>query len=821
MAAGRAISSGLGQSLRRRPLLAAACPLILGILLHDLAPVAPWAWLGLAGGALVAAIARRRDGVVASACIAAALLLLGLTLAQAQRYRHPRDDIAAYTMDQPRLAELRLRLDHEVRLLSYPFATGRAIPPRQVTTARAIAVRTWDGWTPCDGRVLVQIAAPHARLRIGQTIQALGRLERPSAAMNPGQFDWAAYYREQRVLASLQVASAGNITVLEARRRSALDAARARVRALLARGFAMDRSLDHALLRALLLGDRDPELRDVQEQFRRTGTSHHLAVSGMHVAVLGGVVLLALRALRARPGVACAAAAAFAVFYGLVALPSPPVIRAVILAAFAGVGLAGGRAIEPLNLLGAALIGVLAYNPLDLYSAGFQLSFGTVFGLIVLTPRLIERVRGADPAPPPADALAAATRYADARLLHALAAAAVAWVVSMPLVAWHFNQLNPWAVPGSLLLGPLVLLSLVAGWLKVGLTLLWPGAAEAWAAGAGWAIGSMRQTVALLARLPGADVPLPAPPTALLVAFYVATLLALRPSAMPALRTALRLAPAALLLAMLGLPFVRADAGGSTLRLTVLGVGAGQCIVVEPPGGRVIMIDAGSATLSDPLRRCIAPFLRHAGRTAVDTLVISHANHDHFNAAAEVVEAYGVREVLVPAHFEAHLRDHPPGQALLRDLRRLDRPPRVLRPGDAIPLARDTRLEVLWPDPQRPMDPNNSSLVLRLVHAGRTVLLPGDVQEAGQRGLLDLGGLRADVLIAPHHGSAEAATAAFVEAVDPQWILSSNDRTLTGKQRRFDALVGATRPLLRTHDRGALRLQIDGDGTLRVDPFIP
>src|SRR5262249_20642238 len=148
-------------------------------------------------------------------------------------------------------------------------------------------VRTWDGWRDSAGKILVQIAQPHPRLQIGQCVRVLGMLERPAPANNPGQFDWAEYYRDQRVLSSIHISSASAIDILGQGNLRPFEFIRQPARRLLVAGFSADRSLDHALLRALLLGDNDPELRDVQEQFRKTGTSHHLSISGMHVAVLG------------------------------------------------------------------------------------------------------------------------------------------------------------------------------------------------------------------------------------------------------------------------------------------------------------------------------------------------------------------------------------------------------------------------------------------------------------------------------------------------------------------------------------------------------
>jgi competence protein ComEC len=158
---------------------------------------------------------------------------------------------------------------------------------------------------------------------------------------------------------------------------------------------------------------------------------------------------------------------------------------------------------------------------------------------------------------------------------------------------------------------------------------------------------------------------------------------------------------------------------------------------------------------------------------------------------------------------------------LLATLDELDRPPRLVAPGDVLPLGRDTRMEILWPPAGLTLGDNDGGVVLKLTHAGRSILFPADIEDAAMAELLKQPGqLKADVLVAPHHGSSERQTAAFVAAVDPLAILSSNDRTLSNKQRVFESLIGH-RPLYRTHQCGAITVTIDGDGSITIEPFQP
>ena len=713
------------------------------------------------------------------------------------------------------------------------------MPPKQIVTASVTRVLTHAGWIDASGDVLVQISQPHPRLAIGQTVRVLGMLERPAPSMNPGQFDWAEYYREQRILASVHIAEASNIQILSQSRLG---------RAI---GFASTRDdcsppvfrrAVRSITRCsvLLLGDHDPELRDVQDLFKKTGTSHHLAISGMHVAVLAGFVLGVGRLLRLRPRVAVIIMLGFTIVYGIAALPSPPVIRSILLCLFFGFGLIGWRSLDAVQLLALSVLAMLIWHPLDLYNAGFQLSCGTVLGLLIFTPgfaRFLQSLRDDPLALRPLPQfgskqpetiftmLRRCRQWAESLLAASFAAGLIAWLVSMPLIAFHFEQLNVWAIPASLILAPIVLLALVGGLAKVSLTLIFPSLASTWAMIAAEPMALMRETLTWLAKLPWSEWPMPAWPLWGLFLVYAIYLLGIVPCAMPKLRLALRCALLAAVSVALMLPFrsiQRAVVAPQEMRLTLLYIGAGQAGVLQTPSGRTIIIDAGSTSLSDPLRKCIAPFLRHEGCTQVDTMLITHTDHDHVSAAAGIATAYDVRQLLIAGRFRAaRSKRPPPGRcfrrwtagcsATYREARRAYRcrAKSIWKSSGRLPRGR--RLISLQTNPQ-----SSQSFGMRAA----SILITGDIQEVAEHALLNNPqSLKSDVLIAPHHGSSESTTADFVAAVDPSIIVSSNDRSLTGKQMRFDRIV-ENRTMYRTHTCGAITVIVASDGTIRVEPFV-
>jgi competence protein ComEC len=821
--------------LRRKPAVSAAILFIGGIFLHRSLSVGPGIMLSLALGAgLLAALAFRRQ-LLSTSLIAFALILLSAAAAQQTSLFYAQDEIGLFTSSQPRLAELEVMIDDPPRLIASQHPFLRQEENRQVTRGGVQRIRQRDGaWARASGTVLLNFAQPIDSLRINQHIRLTGMLHRPAPAMNPGQFDWANYYRDDRILAGVSVRRADGVTILSDPGPSALAKLRAKSRDLLAAGFTKDNSLDHALLQALVLGDTDPELRDVQEDFRRTGTSHHLAISGMHVAMLGLLVYGVCRALRLRPRFAVSIGLATVLLYAAVVLPSAPVIRSVLLCIVFAIGLLMGRSIDGLNLLAITVIAMLVYHPLDLYNAGFQLSFGTVAGLMVFTrflqpriwrPNIDEQVVISLLGPGAPRKI----RFKHWMLRHAsaiLAAGFVAWTISQPLVMHHFAQSNPWAILGSIVLALFVFLALMGGFLKLILSLLIPGLDQWWAAMAGFFIMLMRKTVELLGHLPWSDLSTGILPIGMMILIFALLLLPFVRLRRPRLQRTMQLGPIACIALILFLPFTGGFSTPGTsskgLTVTTLSVGAGLCCVIELPDGNVVLIDAGSSTITDLHRKTIAPFMRARARRSAQCLFLSHRDYDHISAATDAVESLHVSRVFVSPHFER--QSGQPGKQVLSFLSTAKTPLDILDCGDTVPLSSDVSIKVLWPPPDCDFSSNDTGLVLRLTYAGRTILFPADIQSPAQLELLkNPAQLKADILLAPHHGSFEPTTLDFVRAVHPSIIISSADNTPTQKQKYFAQIArrAVADRFYQTHRHGAVTVQIDPKGNISVHPFIP
>jgi competence protein ComEC len=820
----------LMQFFQCRPAVIFTILVGLGIGFTRILPIEPWVWLGGAAVLLLGAILVRW-GLIRFGSLALATCLVGLSAGQIDRYQFSWDTIAKYATDGERFAQVELAIDQPPRLVRPSPGELRSLPPKQTLLAVVRGVKTTDGWQAADGKIAVTIEQPNLQLRAGEIVRMTGMLQRPAGPMNPGEFDYAAWCRDQRILATFRVEHADAVQIVRDGTAGPLVWLRDKSRHLLGLGFDDGESFDQALLQAFVFGDPDPQLRDLDDKFVRTGTIHYLAITGLHVAIIGAMALILCRLLRQSPRKSMLVALGVVLLYGMLAEPSWPGWRSIILCAAATVGLLGRRAMDSLHMFFVAVGAVLMIHPADLGNGGFQVSFAAVLGLILFSRAAEKRFwlwwQGGDPVArnishrPGAVMLHWVWRFIVATFL----ASCVAWGMSMPLIAYHFGQLNSWAVPAGIVLLPLTVIALYAGVAKIFLTLFWPSGAHCWATAAAGPIVCMRHLIETLDRFPGATIAM-APPIWMLIVYYGLILLFFVPIRVTVWRWSARMASTAACAALLLLPNVgggvpaSAAVAGVPLRITLVSVGAGQCAVIRPTPDHAIFVDVGSDTISDVGRQLVLPWLRAEHCTNVDKILLSHGDFDHISAAAEVFRNYDEPTVYTSPHFARHAVGNFPATSLLHVLQAAGRPPTIIHQGDHVDLGNGAGIDVLWPPVNCSMDSNDCGLVLMLKFGGERVLFRADIQVAPERELLkhpEL--LRADVLVAPHHGSAEITTAEFIRAVHPRYILASNAEKLTHKQRMFDTLAG-NYPLYRTSRCGAIDLTVETSGEIEIQTFL-
>ncbi|ATE59600.1 DNA internalization-related competence protein ComEC/Rec2 [Thauera sinica] len=672
-----------------------------------------------------------------------------------------------------RVDELPQQLADGVRFAFVPDAGAEGVPRRILLSW----YRLRDDEAPPD------VAA-------GERWRFVVRLKRPHGFVNPAGFDYEAWLLERGLRASGYVrGDAGRLDSGAASFMHRVHRARAAIRD---RFLAVLGDAPYAgVLVALVVGDQRAIPAGQWEVFRRTGISHLVAISGMHISLAGllGAALagalwrrvpaLVLR-LPARKAAAVAAIAA-ATGYALLAGMGIPVLRALIMLCVVGLALLLGRSPSPSRVLLLALAGVLIADPWAVLAAGFWLSFAAV-GVILLVLGARHGVRGRG------DGWRAAVKTQIAITL-ATVPLLIALFQSFSVVSPLANAL---AIPVvSFLVTPLAFLAAL-------LPFEWP----LQLAHASFSV--LMQPVEWLSATPLALWRQAAAPAWLLLAGAAAAAVVLLPRATPVR------APAGVVLAALLLWQPGRPAPGD-FAATVLDVGQGLAVHVQT-ATHSLLYDAGPpyGDEADAGERVILPFLAASGVARLDRLVLSHDDADHVGGARSVLEGVEVGAMLASGDDAAGFRHDTvaPGGGRLAC-------------GAGQRWEWDgVRFEVLHPWPGgRPARRNNDlSCVVKVTAGGGSLLLVGDLEAPGEAAMIARHGvdaLASSVVVVGHHGSRSSSSPAFVDAVMPEAAIHS-----AGYRNRFGhphpavwaRWAGAGARNWRTDSQGAIGIRVTAAG---------
>ncbi|HMM51986.1 MAG TPA: DNA internalization-related competence protein ComEC/Rec2 [Burkholderiaceae bacterium] len=641
----------------------------------------------------------------------------------------------------------------------------------------------------------------------GERWQLNLRLKRPHALHNPGTFDAELRALEEGIAANGYVRSSRRQALPNRRLDAGLAAAtvfetaRTRLRAAMREALSGTRDDAAGVLVALVVGDQAAISGRWWEIFNKTGIGHLMSISGLHITMLAGLsVLFSRRALRtrlaARSGVllrwpahriAWLAGVATAFLYSGLAGWGIPAQRTCWMLMVAGMSLAAGRSRSMLHVLALAAGVVTVLDPWAPLAPGFWLSFAAVAAITLHgSARTARAVRPAGLRP--------RTRIL---LVEAVRTQWAATLALVPLGALFFSSVslvgpiaNAFAIPlVSALITPLAMLAAAC--------LPWaPALGSALLALAALATGMMLDLLEPLAASPLSTIVLARPdePAMLLAAAAVALLL--WPVPVPA-----RPAAFAGLLPLLA-PGGELPPGGS-LRITALDVGQGMAVLVETPQRR-LLYDAGPLYGGDSEAgaRVIVPWLRARGIDRLDALVVSHLDSDHSGGLPTLLRSLRIDWLAgsLPA-------EHPAREA--------GRPFHDCRRGHAWRWG-EVAFEMLHPGPDATRgakSPTNaSSCVLRIVAPAARVLLTGDIEAAQERALVAAygsAGLRSELMLAPHHGSATSSSAELLAAVAPAHAIAQ-----LGYRNRFGH--PAARVQARYREAGIAVLRSDRDGAITL-----
>lgn len=802
------------EPLPERPLVVVASVVAAGCALPAVVDLSPVIWWSAAAVALVAWAALARLGRYSLSAVALLVAVGGGAggWSAIRSNLFSRDDLAWSLTLSPQPVAIEGIVEESPRRLSAPvidpLRSGAAQAAMQRPSSECVmtvrAVRRGAAWRPAGGRAALIVDGEPPDLAAGCCVRVLGRGMRPPPPLNPNEFDFHERAQSLRCLSIVRAHSAECVRVLS--RPAAwsplawIDRLRDGGVEVLRRHLSPERA---PLAAALLIGSRESLPREESLEFLVTGTIHILSISGLHVGFLSLALFKVLRMLALPRGWSLVAVACCTGLYMVLVRAETPVVRATLLIWLTCLGAAIGRRSLATNSLALAAILVLLWHPPELFRIGSQLSFlstAVLIGASAALPRadtddpierLIERSRSP---------WERRLRRIGRQTFEMVVTGAAVWAVTAPVVASSFHLVSPVGLVLNPVIAPLVAVAMAWGFLCLATATV----SATLAAACGWACDGTLQCIGAVvswaAGLPGGYWWVAGPPAWWVAGWYLllaAMVLVVSRERLTRISTWGMVAAAWVVVGWAGVAAPRlsclqhAGMGGpqhAGMRVVVAAMGHGCGIVVRSPMGRCLVYDAGRLGAPSAARRAMTGVLWHEGVSRIDTLVISHADTDHFNAVPELLERFAVGEMVVPPPF---LKS---GSWAVGEVLRLARaagiPVRAAAAGDSFALDPLCRVRVLHPTAGRD-DPhvhsvalqdergdamatdNETSLVLAVESAGRRLLLTGDLEGRSLARFIASDPDSCDVLVAPHHGSRTSLPPDIARATAADWVIVS------------------------------------------------
>lgn len=652
---------------------------------------------------------------------------------------------------------------------------------------------------------------------LGSRVAVRGQLELYRHATNPGEWDSADYNLIDGVAGQLKQARLLGSDNGQWRLREGLLNCR---RCLSRRLYQALPFREASVLAKMLLGEAYGLDRELKTLYQNNGIAHVLAISGLHITLLGMGLYRLLRRCGCPIAWAAVAGGCMILLYGGMVGWGISAVRAVGMYLIRMLGEIGTRHYDMLTAMGVLAAGMICRNPRLAYHCGFLLSFGAVAGMGWIYPALLGALE-----PKGRRGLHRTVLALLQRLFRGLLASLSVTLSTLPIQLYYFYQIPVYGTLLNLIVLPLMGMLLAGGLALIALPIALP---VRWGV---MGILALYEGVCRLAEcLPGHLWIVGCPSTGQIVGYYGLLTVAVivlqygqrQGSNSQAGRQRLFLwrRRAGLLILTVAVIFLtgRRHSGFS---LTMLDVGQGDCICVHTAQGQTYLFDGGSSSCSSAGKYVLIPYLKHQGISVIDGVFLSHGDEDHINAIRELLtDSQGIRIETLYLPRVAEPLSQP-----LEELRLLAREAgcqvEYLSQGMGWQQG-DFRLTCLWPRAGYEGESNAASACYLLEEKSLSMLLTGDVEGEGERELtaylrrLPLAEL--DVLKVAHHGSRYSTSEAFLQAVTPRLALISAGRDNSyghPHEELLERLEERGCRVVQTPESGAITLRAEHSGAAK------
>ncbi len=712
---------------------------------------------------------------------------------------------------------------------------------------------------PVRGKILLSVKDSNNLLKYGNYIRARVKLKEPDNFNNPGGFDYKRYLLYRGIRLRGYVNSPSDIVIMRESTgnyfKTRIERYRSRLRGLILENAP---SPEGWILQALILGEKELIPEEITDKFNRAGVSHILAISGLHVGIIAFLSLIIIRTIMKSSEYLLLrfnifkVSALFAVIpiigYAFIAGLRISTIRATIMILCFLVALLAGRGRDLLNILAFAAFAILIITPASLFDVSFQLSFVAVASIILITPTLGGMI--------PRETGNGIFRKGITSIILFTIVSLSAMIGTYPLIALYFNRVSTIALLSNLFIIPItgfavlplgVLFIITAACVPIATTLIQT---------ASFFIRISVSIVDFLSSLSFSSFHVTTPTVPEIIFYYLLIITALKladawrskeggpdhtsagdaktcflPVAVTRLEDvyiANRKRVLTLFLSFL-LLFFAANAIYSRIKtscqkyleITFIDVGQGSSTLIKFPGGDVMLVDGGGFydRSFDLGKYVVAPYLWREKIKKVGIMVLTHPDQDHVGGLPYIADNFEIGELWSNGcesknESSRRLNETITKKTIHHRIVDKDTPERIIG-GASITILNPAKSAsgkgLHFPD----SDYNDNGIVMKITFGNKSILLPADISESAEAEIVASGtDLKADILMAPHHGARISSSLLFLKAVQPEIVaISCGPGNVFGfpNQEVLDRYVKAGIRILRTDKTGAITIRTNGE----------
>lgn len=694
----------------------------------------------------------------------------------------------------------------------------------------------------------------------GDYICMSGTVSVPDSATNPGTFDQYIYLRNKGYYLCI---SNGTIESGNHRPYSIegfLYGIKNRCTKIIDNSFDSESA---GIVKAMLVADKSTLDKNIKKLYSENGIAHIMAISGVHVAIIGMTLYGFLRKLRIGRLISGTFSIAIIILYGIMTGMSSSTERAVIMLILSIAAEYFGRKTDAPTSMGFAMIIMVLGNPYVILDAGFQLSFAAITGVTVVAPQLRKLLRmfkrfikEADEKKKQKHKKIMSLRKMIIKLIDALVVGIASFITTTPVIIYYYYQFPPYSILINLIVIPLVSL-IVGGSILVVLTgLFFTGAAVVMTYPVRLILFGYKYLCIFASGLPGASVLVGHISIGMVFVYYLSVVLIFAILRMIRIGKTERGGPILYLMlaTVLFLTVVyEVYSYDKSLKIVYMDVGQGDGVLLRTSGHGGILIDGGSSSNKRVGEYVMVPVLKYYGVSEVEYAFVSHGDVDHVSGLEYLLneEQSGVHVVnlVLPEYGDQDALQELKSEATANNVNII-----YMKPGDNITYnhqhAETINIECLYPDEeagQGVLDTNNLSMILKTTitwdvreadienlnkssdsDASLSLLFVGDAGIAAEQRLIELYGknslgeisdsIACDILKVGHHGSRNSSGSDFLKRVSAMYGIIS-----CGKDNRYghphaetlERLKMADTKYMTTKEHGAIILSIErGDWSL-------